>query len=341
MSSPFLHLATYLVPALALAGGCAVGLLVQRAVLPRMAGFAAKSPWHWDDVLVHAVRGPVVLWFALLGLHIALRLLPFSEGAHTGLARAVLALGIFSVTWAAARFAAGAVTARASQGALPGVSLIANIVRAVVFAIGVLVILQGLGISITPVLTALGVGGLAVGLALQDTLANFFSGIRILASGKIRPGDFIRLEGGLEGTVQDITWGQTTLRHPSNNLILVPNAKLAQAITTNVSLPDAELSVAVPVTVAHGSDLAQVQRVTLEVARGVQAEAPGAQRGHEPAVLFGALGATGVQATVVLRAAAWDQQGALTSEFLKRVYARYQAEGIQLARLPAGLVTPA
>ena len=213
---------------------------------------------------------------------------------------------------------------------------LANIVRAVVFAVGILVILQGLGISITPVLTALGVGGLAVGLALQDTLSNFFSGIRILASGKIRPGDFIRLEGGLEGTVQDITWGQTTLRQPSNNLIIVQNAKLAQAITTNISLPAAELSVSVPVNVAYGSDLERVERVTLEVARAVQAEVPGALRGYEPAVLFGALGPVSVQMSVVLRASAWDQQSALISEFIKRLLARYAAEGIEIPHLTSG-----
>ena len=336
MISPFLQVATYLAPALALTVGLGVGMFVRRAVLPRLARFAAKSAWRWDDVILDAVSRPLVLWFALLGLHIALLLLPFSRTAHADLGRAVLVVFIFSVTWALARFAAGAVKARASRGALPGVSLIANIVRAVVFAVGILVILQGLGISITPVLTALGVGGLAVGLALQDTLSNFFSGIRILASGKIRPGDFIRLEGGLEGTVQDITWGQTTLRQPSNNLIIVPNAKLAQAITTNISLPAAELSVSVPVNVAYGSDLERVERVTLEVARAVQAEVPGALRGYEPAVLFGALGPVSVQMSVVLRASAWDQQSALISEFIKRLLARYAAEGIEIPHLTSG-----
>jgi len=341
MTSPFFQVPTYLGPALALAVGLGIGMFVRRTVLPRLAHLAAKSPWRWDDVILDAVSRPLVVWFALLGLHIALQLLPFDRGAHADLGRAVLVLVIFSVTWAAARFAAGAVKARASQGALPGVSLIANVVRVVVFAVGILVILQGLGISITPVLTALGVGGLAVGLALQDTLGNFFSGIRILVSGKIRPGDFIRLENGLEGTVQDITWGQTTLRQPSNNLVIVPNAKLAQAITTNVSLPAAELSVSVPVNVAYGSDLERVQAVTLEVARSVQADVPGAMRGYEPAVLFGALGSVAVQMTVVLRASAWDQQGTLTSEFIKRLYARYRAEGIEFPRLETSMVTRA
>jgi small-conductance mechanosensitive channel len=110
----------------------------------------------------------------------------------------------------------------------------------------------------------------------------------------------------------------------------VPNAKLSQAITINVSLPDAELTVVVPVSVAYGSDLDQVERVTLEVARGVQAEVSGARRGFEPLVRFAALGDVAVQCNVILRAETWDQQGLVTSEFIRHLYARYRAEGIEI-----------
>jgi len=139
----------------------------------------------------------------------------------------------------------------------------------VIYLIGFLVALDYLGVSITPLITALGVGGLAVALALQDTLSNLFSGLNILMTRKIRPGDFIRLDTGEEGVVCDITWRNTTIRALENNMVIVPNGKLGGAIVTNTHLPEKEMGLFVPVTVAFDNDLALVERVTLEVAREV------------------------------------------------------------------------
>jgi small-conductance mechanosensitive channel len=322
-------LATWLAPVAVAIGGLAAGLAFRRLVLPRIARLASRTTWHLDDVLVDAVRSPSVLWFTLLGVHIGVRILPLSRGADAWLGRAVAAVAIFSVTWALARFGAGAVRA-STAGALQGVSLIANVVRVVVYVLGLLIILRGLGVEITPMLTALGVGGLAVGLALQPTLANFFAGVRILAGGKLRPGDFVRLEDGTEGIIQDITWGQTTIRQPRNNLVLVPNARLAEATTINFSLPEPEFSVVVPVGVAYGSDLERVERVTLEVARQVQRDAPGAKRDFEPLLRFTAFADSAVTFNVVLRAADWEQQTVVPHEFIKRLHARYAQEGIEI-----------
>ncbi len=238
---------------------------------------------------------------------------------------------VLAVTLLLARLAARAVHRSTLGGRLPGVSLLANIARMLVFAIGILVVLQTVGISITPIVTALGVGGLAVGLALQDTLANFFAGIRILVSRKIRPGDFIRLESGHEGFVEDITWAQTTLRQAANNLVIVPNAKLAQAITTNFSLPTPPQTVTVEVGVAYHSDLARVERVALEVANEVQRDlAPQAVTGFEPAVRFKAFAESSVGLNVLVRAANWDERGIMQHELIKRLLARFRAEGIEI-----------
>src|SRR5207244_7175310 len=130
-----------------------------------------------------------------------------------------------SVTWALARAAGNAVAARAraESAALPSVNLVTNLAKAVVIGLGAPVILQTLGISITPLLTALGVGGLAVALALKDTLANLFSGIHLIAAKYIRGGDYVRMDSGEEGYVVDINWRHTSLRQLPDNLILVPN----------------------------------------------------------------------------------------------------------------------
>jgi small-conductance mechanosensitive channel len=104
-----------------------------------------------------------------------------------------------------------------------------NLTKIVVFAVGILTILETLGIPIIPLFTALGIGGLAVALGLQDTLSNLFAGIQVIAAKQIRPGDYVKLELGEEGYVTDITWRYTTIRSSPNNRIIVPNAKVSSA----------------------------------------------------------------------------------------------------------------
>ena len=259
MLNPLTELTTWSLPAAAALGGLALGILVRRTVLPRVARAAAKSTWKYDDALVEAINGPIVVWCVLLGLRLAVRLLPLANATDATIGRVILIAGILSVTWATARFASAALRTSTMTGSLPGVSLLANIATGVVVLVGLLIVLQNMGIAIGPIVGALGVGGLAVGLALQDTLANLFAGIRILAARKIRPGDFIRLDNGLEGVVHDITWSLTTIRQLADNLVIVPNGKLAQMIVTNISLPLAEIVVTVTVGVAYDSDLEKVE----------------------------------------------------------------------------------
>jgi small-conductance mechanosensitive channel len=328
MLNPLTELTTWSLPAAAALGGLGLGIVVRRTVLPWVARAAAKSAWKYDDALVEAVNGPIVVWFVLAGLRLAARLLPLAESTDWMIGRVILIAGILSVTWATARFASAALRSSTMTGSLPGVSLLANIASVVVFLVGLLIVLQNMGIAIGPIIGALGVGGLAVGLALQDTLANLFAGIRILAAHKIRPGDFIRLDNGLEGVVHDITWSLTTIRQLADNLVIVPNGKLAQMIVTNISLPLAEIVVPVTVGVAYDSDLEKVERVTIEVAREAQASVEGASRGFEPAIRFHTLGESAIQFNVTLQAGGAEHRGLIAHEFIKRLTARYRAEGI-------------
>jgi len=326
----FSEFTTYLLPAAAVLAGLALGLLARRTVLPRLAHLASRSAWKYDDALVDALRSPVVVWFGLGGFYAAVELLALPAAGDRLLGRAILVLAILSVTWAVARFVARALKTGATEGSLPGVSLIANVAAAAVYLLGGLVVLDKLGISITPIITALGVGGLAVALALQDTLSNLFAGLRILAAGKIRAGDFVRLETGQEGYVQDITWAQTTIRQFPNDLVLVPNTKLATAITVNYHLPGMEHGLTVPVSVAHGSDLETVERVAVEVARGVEREVAGGVPTFEPVVRYQGFGSHSIDLVVVLRAARFDAGALLVHEFVKRLSVRFAAEGIEI-----------
>lgn len=219
---------------------------------------------------------------------------------------------------------------RKERGLLPSISIFTNLTRVVVFTVGFLVLLQTFGISVTPILTALGVGGLAVALALQETLSNFFAGLHILVSKQVRPGDYVQLESGVEGYVTDVSWRNTTIRSLPNNMVIIPNARLASAIITNYNQPEPEMAVLVQVGVGYESDLKKVERVTLEVAKEVMREVEGGIPSFEPFIRYHTFADFSINFTVILRAREFVDQYLIKHEFVKRLQKCYQKEKIEI-----------
>ena len=252
-------------------------------------------------------------------------------GGPGGQGAALVVLAGITVTIAAMRIATEFVRgyAVAESGPLPSTSIFVNLTRIAIVLLGALLVLNALNISITPVLTALGVGGLAVALALQDTLGNLFAGLQLVASKQVRPGDYLLLESGQEGTVEDIAWRYTTMRTQANNLVVVPNAKLGQTIITNFQLPSQPLSIIVEFGVAYGSDLERSQAIAQDVAARVMAEMQPDITEWEPVVRFSGFGDSDVQAIAIMRVVDFGDQYALKSEFIKRLHARFAEEGIE------------
>lgn len=313
------------------AGMVAIGVAL-RIVLGRLGRRVRETRWAWDDLGVRLLRDLAVTASATGGVWAAVLILNVRPGIREAIARILVALLILAVSIAAARLAAGIVTSvtLARTGVASSVTIFANIARVVVIGIGALVLLQSLGVSITPLLTALGVGGLAVALALQDTLANLFAGVHILASKKVEHGDYVRLDDGQEGDIVDINWRNTTIRLLSDNLLIVPNARFADAIVTNYHRPARDMSVIVQVAVSDDSDLHEVERVTVDVAGEVMADVEGAVYDHKPVVRFHTFAESSVKFSVILRTRAFSDQYVVVHEFIKRLHRRYRAEGIDL-----------
>jgi len=310
--------------------GLLVGIVVRRTVVARLTRAAAQTRSVLDDVVLAAVRGPVVVWFLIMGVYAALQLVTVSPALTGLIQRILLILLILSITWALATITAALVDAAARRApeAVPAATLVTNLARIAVLGLGVLVVMQTLGISIAPIVTAGAVGGLAIALALQDTLANLFAGVHILASRQLRPGDYVKLASGEEGYVTDVTWRQTTIRQLPNNIIIVPNSQIASTITTNYYLPEAEMSVLVPVGVDYDSDLEHVERVTIEVAKEVLQEVEGGVAEFEPFIRYNTFADFSINFNVVLRAKEYVNQYLLRHEFIKRLHKRFEREGI-------------
>jgi len=266
----------------------------------------------------------------MLGLYFALELSPMDDKFVHIAAKLLLTLGIISVTMVIASIASRVVKLYSAKidTALPVTSLTQNIVRIIIFGIGILIILNSLGISITPILATLGVGGLAVALALQDTLSNLFAGFYVIASRQVRVGDYVKIESGEEGYVTDITWRTTKIRMLPNNVVLVPNEKMTKAIITNYYLPDRELAVLVNLGVHYNSDLKKVEKVTIETAKEVMKDIPGGVAEFDPFIRYNTFGDFSINFTVILRAKEFVDQYLIKHEFIKRLHERYAKEGV-------------
>jgi len=282
------------------------------------------------DMILTAIRVPFLVLWIMLALYVAIGASDLPGAWVERADRALSILAVVAVVMVTANILCGWVRIRAEriESILPVTSLTENIIRIVIFSVGALIILNALGISIAPILATLGVGGLAVALALKDTLSNFFAGFHIIVNRQIRVGDYLRLESGQEGHVSDISWRTTQIKTLQGNLVLIPNAKLTELIVTNYTLQEKEMAVLVDLGVHYGSDLEKVERVTCEVAAEVMREVPGGVPSFTPVVRYHQFGDSSIDFTAVLRARSFQEQYRIKHEFIKRIHTRYAREGI-------------
>jgi small-conductance mechanosensitive channel len=286
---------------------------------------------HRDDFLLTALQGPSTLLIIALVLYIGLQLAEIPDAYETYAVKGMHLSLILTVTMALANISGRAVVFFLKKVDLPiaVTSLLNVVIKTGVYAVGILIMLNFVGISITPIITALGVGGLAMALALQDTLSNLFAGIHILAEHTIRVGDFIRLESGQEGVVQDISWRTTRIRIPTNNMVIVPNSKLAQSVVTNYSLPERTTTVQLAVSVSCETDPDLVERVLLDEASRSLAEVPGLLSEPRPQVVFApGFGASSLDFTLLCSITDIGVQQTVQHILRKRIVKRFQREGI-------------
>jgi len=328
----FTHLVKWFLPPIIIIASLVLGRFCKKWVISKLLDLTSKTKLRFDDVLIRSLKSSVVLWCLLLGIYIALNFVSLPDKILALTQKILLVLVLFTAFLFLARFLSDLIQIYEDKikGALPGASIFKNLIKGFVLVIGFLMILHTIGISITPLITTLGIGGLAVALALQDTLANLFAGLHIVATKKVRPGDYIKIETGEEGYVTDITWRDTTIRQLPNNIVIIPNSKLASAIVTNYYFPERELAVLVQVGVSYDSDLEKVEKVTIEVAKEVMQEVSGGVPEFTPFIRYHTFDDFSINFTVILRAKEFVDQYLVKHEFVKRLKKRYDQEGIEI-----------
>ncbi|WP_460311445.1 mechanosensitive ion channel family protein [Aliiglaciecola aliphaticivorans] len=312
-----------------------IGLwLIKRVLYFYLSGLNHPSNYHWSGIAVRGAKRPLSLLIISISLLATEQLVKlYDETVSTWVTQinlVALLLAIVAVLVFADHFARMSITRIISKGSglRSSGTLLRGLLRGTIIVIGVLIILSNIGISITPLVASLGIGSLAVALALQPTLENFFSGIQMLADKPIRVGDFIELDSGEQGFVEKIGWRSTWIKMLPNNIVIMPNSKLAQSKIINYYYPEKQLSVPVDLGVHYDSDLDHVEKVTLEVAKQVLKSHKWGIPEYDTFVIFTGFDNSSINLTVMLRAQEYFNRFFIRSEFIKALHKRFAQEGI-------------
>ena len=313
-----------------------LGWLVEKRVVSQLLSIAREKNLRFSEGVLRSLRGLSILWFGLLGLNIALSLpnLPLFPSLILLSKTFLLVAFLASATWVVAQLSVEIlrVYTTGDDGISSLTSLFEFLAKVLIFSCGFLLILSSIGISITPMLTAFGIGGVSLGLALQNTLANLMSGINIITSKKVRPGDYIELRTGEAGYVRDVDLRCTVIEEITNNILVIPNAQIISSSFRNYSLPDHSLLIPVEVGISYDSDLEKVEKVTLEVMQEIAQLLQPHLGNYKPLILYGKLDYYSIVLTVYLKVVEEEffQHLTIKHEFIKLLHRRYQQEGIKL-----------
>lgn len=307
-----------------------VALILEFVVIARIRNKILSRNVKGNEYIVKSIKGLSFFLFLIIGLYVSTHLLPIDKNAMKWVDRIGNIIIAFFLTIALTRLFTGIIKFYLSKGdeSKKLNSVLVNSFSVVLYSIGILIILETNGINVTPILTALGVGGLAVALALQDTLANLFAGFFIAVNNKLKPGDYIRLESGEEGIIEDIGWRTTLLKEIGNTRIVVPNTKLSSLKVKNFTVEENEITASIQIGVAYDSDLEFVEKITMQVVTQAMYELQGCSTKTPPVMRLHTFGDFSIIFTVFFRIKSYEYQFPVKHELIKRIHKKYKEVGI-------------
>ena len=301
----------------------------------------AKTKTNLDDMLLKALRTPITFAFVLLGLFIGITSISYLTPYEAIITEAFSFVQIFFTAFVVARVintimewyakdVAVKTESKLDDHFLPAIK---KAVYIITFAVAVVFAMRGFGVEVTTLVAALGVGGLAIGLALQDTLSNFFAGAYTTLEKPIRVSDFIELETGEKGYVQEIGWRTTKLKMLNGNMLILPNNKIAQFRIVNYNMPEPGMSAGLSCGVSYDSDLDEVEKVVLDVAKKVMKEHAGVTdfQKFPPSVRFSEFGDSNINFSLWFKVNSAVDQYRVKHEMIKALKRRFDKEGIEIS----------
>lgn len=304
----------------------AVEFLLNRGVR----AITTRTRSEMDDALVLEISRLVRPAVVLVAVHVIVLALVGPEHRATAM-RAALVLSIAVAGFAMARFFVNLTDAWVGTDPklTPLGSPIKLGIKIAVVPVVVVCALQVLEVPVTSFVAALGLGSLAVALALKDTLANMFAGIQLVLDQPIRAGDFVEVDQKVRGVVHEIGLRSTKIRTLENNMIIVPNNTLAQTIVINNDAFDRAYSHRFFVGVSYSSDTRHVQRVLQDVLDTCGREVEGVLPGPH-AVRFVEFGDSALVFRLEVRLEQYPGRRGPLSEMHHRIHERLREEGVEI-----------
>ncbi len=315
----------------------ALSLAFYRLLFPLILRITHWTPTDLDSRMLVVLRRPVTFGIVVLGGYLAFTVpLDPSSGQQNAIDTIGALLGIVLGVVAVASIVSNALdwySDNVTPATRAGVQsrllpLFRRIATVIVYGLGGLLILDQLNINISPLIAGLGLGGLAVALAIQPTLANLFAGTYVMTEGVISTGDFIELENGISGYVTDVGWRSTRIRTWRNNLVVIPNSRFAETIITNYQAPMPAVNIYLTCGVSYNSDLYQVERVSREVMDDVLNTNPVAVKDYGSWFGFDGFGDSNVDFWLFIQARDRLASFGVQSDLIKRLHRRFNQEGI-------------
>ena len=311
-------------------------IIVERVSIALLRRVTSKTATTLDDVFVEGIPGIVRAICVTLALRVvALAFLPerMQENAASTLhAASVAVVGILAARLILRMVSAWIDVNPALKPLGPGIRLT---IKVLIIPVILILVLQAFGVRVEAFLAGLGIGALAVGLALQDVLKNIFAGVQLVMDQPVRAGDYVKLANGIEGTVIEMGLRSTKLLTNEHNTVILPNATLANEVITNTDLIDHTFAHSVIVGVVYGSDTRRVESVLLEEAKAFAANEQGAVKENGATdvvfVRFHSFGDSALNFRVTVRLNRFQGSPGLASELNHRIYERLKREGIEIA----------
>ncbi len=331
-----------ILPACIMVVAFCVGVVVNRLLTQKLAHHVKSSESELMEIFFRAMKGVPIYLCMVIGLYWVVTTSDLPAGLEKIFSYVLFAMIIFSITRVCERTLSGFIRLKFSETSdMTQSTLLDTIFRAAIYASGALIVLDYFGISVAPIMAAMGFGSVAFAMGVKEPLENIFTGLLLMISKQIRVNDYIRLSTGDEGRVIDINWRYITVMPPNEgSVVVIPNKVIANAVSTNYSQPRDDIIVVVPIGVGYESDLEKVERVTVEVARELQIKIDGYEPRIDdngidrnklaPVVRFQKFNDSSIDFNAVMHVQTFTNQYLLKHEFIKAITKRYREEGINI-----------
>ena len=299
----------------------------------------AKTDTILDDLLIHAIAKPIYIIVIFIGVYFAIQSLSITAAYAELISNIFTILYVLLGAWIASRIVNAVLEWYAKEMSLKTktkadeqfLPIFKKVAIAVIYFLALLILLGQFGINIDSLIVAGGIGGLAIALAFQDTLKEFFAGAYMVLDRPIRIGDYIELDSGEKGYVRDIGWRSTKLKIFGNNVLIIPNSKLSSSKIVNYYQKEKKATFSIDCGVGYHEDLAKVEKVVLRVAKKILKSEAGGIDDYEPVVRFKEFGDSNINFSVILAAKEYVKKFKIRHEFIKALKKEFDKEGIEIS----------